>query len=113
MNNVPGAKGIAYIQYDGDITALSKLISEALYLPEFYWDTNEEPPHEIFGACEAMGCELWLNYEHEHKEYNYLLEFHTMTTKGFDPTQQHDLSLWLVALLRIKELRVCTEDQLP
>jgi len=66
-----GIKAKIFLRHDLGIEELSKSISSNLNIPNFYFDSDMDPPHEITGHCEALGFEIWLNKSDEIDEYPF------------------------------------------
>lgn len=95
-----GVKAKAYINYSGTIHHLSEIIAKRMILPEFYFETDMDPPHELVGHCEAMGFSLWLHAVTTFTGFNYVLELETNESlqESFHD-HMHDVSPWLVRYL--------------
>lgn len=90
-----GAKASVYLKYDGEISALAKILSDGLELPEFDIDTDMFPPHEIFGMTETLGFELWLNKSTFVKDFDYIIKIETyMDIKDDFEYEKFNLSPW-------------------
>jgi hypothetical protein len=90
-----GAKALVYLKYAGEISKLAKILSDEFQLPEFYFDTNEETPHEVFGMSETLGFELWLNKSIRHEGFSFEIQIETsMDVKDKFETVLFDLSSW-------------------
>jgi hypothetical protein len=90
-----GAQALVYLKYEGEISKLAKILCAEFQLPEIYFDTNEEPPHEVFGMCETLGFELWLNKSTLHKGFNFEIQIETsMDVRDRFETELFDLSSW-------------------
>lgn len=102
MNNdilIFGASAKVYLKCDDDIRSLAKRLSEGLLLPEIYFDTDQDEPHEEFGSCEALGFVLWLGSS-ELKKFSYELEISTEHShKEIINERMYDLSPWLARFL--------------
>ena len=90
-----GAKALVYLKYDGEISKLAKILSDEFQLPEIYFDTDEAPPHEVFGMCETLDFELWLNKSNLFEDFNFEIQIETSmdVREGFE-TELFDLSPW-------------------
>lgn len=93
---VYGVKAKVYIKYFGEMDSLSKIIAEGMILPNFYFETNDEPPHELSGHCETLGFSLWLIKSTEFMDFNYVFELETNESlqESFHD-HMHDISPWL------------------
>jgi hypothetical protein len=114
MNNlfkIHGAVGNVYLKFNGNINELANLISKGLMLPDFYFDTEEDPPHEKYGMCEAMGFQVWLENSNLITNYNYKFKIETSDSfKEIFNDQIHDLSLWLARYIsKIGVIRTLVE----
>jgi hypothetical protein len=91
-----GARALVYLKYDGEIESLGKLLSRGMEIPEIYFDTGEEPPHEVFGMSEFLGFELWLNKSTSVEGFNFEIEVETfLDVKERFEYEMFDLSAWL------------------
>tara|TARA_Y100000768_G_scaffold377274_1_gene350290 strand:+ start:314 stop:712 length:399 start_codon:yes stop_codon:yes gene_type:complete len=106
-----GVKAQVYLKYEGDIENLSQKISLGMILPNFSFDTDMEPPHEVFGYCEALGFEICLRKYMESKDYTYSLTLETeLSIKESFNGQMHDISPWLARFIsKICEIESCIE----
>jgi hypothetical protein len=94
-----GARAKVYLKCDDDMQSLAKRLSEGLLLPEIYFDTDEDEPHEEFGSCEALGFEMWLRSS-DLKAFSYLFEIATEHSfKEIFEDRMHDLSPWLARFI--------------
>ena len=90
-----GARAKVYLKFNDDMQSLAKRLSEDLLLPEFYFDTDQDEPHEEFGSCEALGFQLWL-VSSDLIDFSYLLEIATEHShEEIMNDRMHDLSPWL------------------
>ncbi|MFN0290484.1 hypothetical protein [Pedobacter helvus] len=91
-----GAKAKIYLKYKGSIEDISKVISKGMILPEFYFETDEEYPHNVTSNCEALGFSIWLNKLTDENDFNYILEIETNLSleESFNDLLC-DLSPWL------------------
>lgn len=95
-----GVKAKAYINYSETIHHLSEIIAKRMILPEFYFKTDMDPPHELVGHCEAMGFSLWLYAATTFTGFNYVLELETNSSfSEIVNGHMHDISPWLVRYL--------------
>lgn len=96
-----GAKAKIYLKYDGNIEEISKIISKGIVLPDFYFDTDMDPPHFITGHCESLGFSIWLNKVHDDIAFDYLLEIETnMISESVYNNTICDISPWLASYIR-------------
>lgn len=72
-----GARAKVYLKFNGTIEELSKLLSKGLIISDFFFDTNEDPPHEVTGQSEALGFSIWLNKAVGINGYDFVLELET------------------------------------
>ena len=82
------------IEFDGNLQELGKLLTNKLSLPDFWYDTSEDPPHVLIGYCEFFGFELEI-FSYNINEKLYLLK--VFTTDSFDEIANkriYDLSVW-------------------
>ncbi len=91
-----GAKAFVYLKYDGKLRELADIISTGLMLPAFWFDTDQDPPHEETAMCECLGCELWLKQSDAIQGYTFSIQLETShcLNESFS-NQMHDLSPWL------------------
>ena len=90
-----GAKAKIYIEYDGELEELGKVLSKGLQIPEFWIKNATDPPHSPTVMSEAFGFESWLN-KTNNENWNYEFEIstmHSLMETGTD--NMHDLSEWL------------------
>lgn len=91
-----GVKAIVFFKTDEDLESLAAKLSSALRLPDFNFDTDQDPPHEKFGSCESLGSEIWLNKLPEEDVFSFVLK---MESSGIPEAvlsdQMHDVSPWL------------------
>jgi len=50
------------IKSEGTLEDVARKLQEALSLPPFYFDSDQDPPHAITAMNECLGYELWLRY---------------------------------------------------
>ena len=94
-----GARAKVYLKFNDDMRSLAKRLSEDLLLPEIYFDTDQDEPHEEFGLCEALGFQLWL-LNSDLKEFSFLLMIETEHShKEIMNDRMHDLSPWLARFI--------------
>lgn len=90
-----GMKATVRILFQGDLEQLSVLLHEKLNIPEFWFDTDEQPPHREIGFCEVFGLELELkNFEADSTDYILVVT----TTDSFTEIAEGrmcDISQWL------------------
>ncbi|MBL1224619.1 hypothetical protein [Enterococcus sp. BWR-S5] len=93
--NKYGMKARVRIVFQGDLEQLSVLLQEKLNIPEFWFDTDEQPPHGEIGFCEVFGLEVEIkNFEGD--STNYILD--VITTDSFTEIaagRMYDISQWL------------------
>jgi hypothetical protein len=73
----PGAKAKVYLKYEGSIEEVAKVISKCLILPDFWFKTDQDYPHDVNGLCEALGFSIWLNKLSDDNDFDYILEIET------------------------------------
>ena len=96
-----GAKGVAFINYDGNIEELSKEIKKGLNTPEFWFKNDTESPFELKAYCESLGFECCLFNSTEKEGYNYCFEIETENSlTELVSNRMYDLSLWLSRNIR-------------
>ena len=99
--DVYGAKGVVYLKYQGNMEDLAKKIAKGMQLPEFYFKSDQVPPHEISGLNESMGFEIWLKSSSLSEEFPFLLKIETgHSDDGIMDNRMHDLSPWLARYVR-------------
>lgn len=87
------------IKYEGDLKELGVILSKGLSIPEFWYDTMEEPPHRLIGFCEVFGFEIEIKNE-KNDPSTYL--FIAVTTGSFDEIangRMHDVSAWFACYI--------------
>ena len=90
-----GAKAKIYIEYDGELAELGKILSKKLQIPEFWIKNDTKPPYAPIAMTEAFGFESWLNRTPDEK-WNYEFEISTMHSLMETGTENmHDISEWL------------------
>ena len=90
-----GARALVYLKFDGEMEELAKVLAEKMEIPEIYFDTHEEPPHDVFGLSEFAGFELWLNKSTDIEGFNFEIEIETsMAHRDRMDNVMFDLSPW-------------------
>ncbi len=95
-----GAKGIAFINYNGNIKELSKELTKGLNTPDFWFKNDTEAPFELNAYCETLGFECFLFKSTEKQGYNYCFGIETedsLTEIAND--RMHVLSPWLSRII--------------
>ena len=95
VSTIFGARAKIFLQYNGDMETLASMLSAKLSIPRFRVETDQDPPHELLGLCEALGYNIWLNYTNEH--LNFQFEARIETELKFEESfndQFYDISLW-------------------
>lgn len=94
--DVFGAKAAIHIGYTGDLPSLATKLAMGLILPEFNIGEREDPPHDLMGSMEVLGCELWLERKETDPRFPYSLTLETehALEESFHG-KMHDLSPWL------------------
>jgi hypothetical protein len=90
-----GAKIKFKIDFDQDLKELGATLSKGLGIPEFWYDTREDPPHELVGYCETFGFEIEIENYKNNGVNSYL--FIASTTNSLEETAEgriYDLSIW-------------------
>jgi hypothetical protein len=114
-SSIWGFNASVYIKYDGDIHSLAKLLSKGLLLPDFTMDTDQDPPHEWFGACEVLRLDVTI---HGSTDNDYKFLFEVETENSLDELyidRMHNLSLWFAKQISAAceiETRVLTENEI-
>lgn len=97
-NNLPilGAKAHIYLKHEGQLEELSKIISKELLLPDFWFKSDQAPPHDVTAMCECLGFEIWLKKSNSVAGYQFSIKLETaLSLNESMNNQMHDLSLWL------------------
>lgn len=93
------AKVKVYIEYDGSLKELANSLREALGIPEFWFKTDQLPPHDVTAMSECLGFELWLHESDEMKVF--ILEFESMIVDcNLNKMERRDLSIWFSKYLK-------------
>ncbi|WP_126973421.1 hypothetical protein [Gynurincola endophyticus] len=92
-----GANAKIYLKFKGGIEDLSKIISKGMILPDFYFETDIEFPHNITGHCEALGFSIWLNKLTDDNIFDYTLSIETNMSLEYSYNNLLcDISPWMV-----------------
>ena len=94
-----GAKASLNIKSNEDLESVAKLISRVLVLPEFWFKSDQSPPHDITAMCEALGFEMWLKRSSS-SGFNFTIETSMRAGNVLD-AEFADLSNWLADHLRL------------
>ena len=95
-----GAKAHVYLEYSGDLKSLVKNLETGLNLPEFWFKTDQDFPHDEFGMCETLGFEINVSKSQTLKDYKYCIEFLTSDcTQEIINDRMHDTSLWFAKFI--------------
>jgi len=75
--------------------ALAGLLSTKLLIPKFRIETDQDPPHELLGLCEALGYNIWLNYTEEYPDFSFevMIETELYHNERFND-QIYNISPW-------------------
>ncbi len=93
--NLFGAKALVYLKYDGEMEELARLLSDKMEIPEIYFDTDMDSPHEVFGMGGALGFQFWLNKSTEIEDFNFEVAIETsMEPRDRFDNELFDLSPW-------------------
>lgn len=93
--NLFGAKALVYLKYDGEMEELAKVLSDKMEIPEIYFDTDMNPPHEVFGIGGALGFQFWLHKSTEFEDFNFEVQIETsMDVRDRFDNEMFDLSPW-------------------
>lgn len=95
VENKYGMEATVRIVFQGNLEQLSILLHEKLNIPEFWFDTDEQPPHREIAFCEVFGLELALK-TFEADSTDYILD--VITTGSFAEIadgRMYDISQWL------------------
>lgn len=101
-----GVKAQVYLKYEGGIEDLSKRLK---ILPNVYFDTDMDPPHEVTAFCEALGFESWLEYSTEVEDFSYSFSLQTeLDVDELFNDQVYDISPWLARYIaRVCKIESC------
>jgi len=89
---------------------LCGVLSKLLQLPDFVLDSHQDPPHQIFGSTECLGCEIWIEKTDNAKDFDF--EIVLETELGLDELskgQTYDISAWLAWYIKKR----CKIETLP
>ena len=90
-----GARALVYLKYDGEMEELAKVLSDKMEIPEIYFDTDMDPPHEVFGMGGALGFQLWLHESTDIEGFNFEIAIETsMDVRDHFDYEMFDLSPW-------------------
>ncbi len=105
--NCNGAKGNVLIHYKGTLEELGAFLKNKLSLKDLDFETDMDPPHEIFAMGEALGFEYWLYNSNDQMGYNFRFSICTSNSEQeIFNTRMHDISQWLAKYLK----EVCSLD---
>ena len=95
ISNIFGASAKIFLQYDGDIEVLADTLSKGLLIPDFYFKSDQDPPHELQGLCETLGYEIWLTYTKEYPGFAFelMIETELQLEESFNH-QFYNISPW-------------------
>ena len=89
-----GASALIQIRSEFTIEKIGKKIASGLMIPEFRFETNEDPPHDLVGLCETLGYEIWLNKtRNSQHEFSLKIETTNIFNELFHD-RMCDISLW-------------------
>jgi hypothetical protein len=90
-----GTKASILLKYSGDLRSLTELLGNKLEVPNFFIDTDMEPPHEEFAMGGTLGFTIWIYNSTLKPDLNYSLDIETSNClhEIFDD-RMHDISLW-------------------
>jgi hypothetical protein len=117
ISNIFGARAKIFLQYDGNIETLASLLSTKLSIPQFRIETDQDPPHELSGLCEALGYEIWLNYAKEYPNFQFevIIETELKFEESFN-AQVYNISLWFArhvsAVCKLMSCAVDVDDKI-
>jgi hypothetical protein len=107
-----GARAIVYLNYQGELTELANILVKGLMLPGFDIQPSEDPPYEVYGSCEVLGFEVWLQKSNKIEGYPYSIEIET--EHSLDEIfygKLYDLSPWLARYISdICEIETITKQ---
>ncbi|MEZ5002934.1 MAG: hypothetical protein R2730_07840 [Chitinophagales bacterium] len=114
MIQVFGSKAIVYLKHNGGLKSLAKIVSEGLVLPEFYFESDMDPPHQISALCETLGFEIWIEKSDILEDFPFVIKIESKLSfeESFN-NQMYDLSPWLARYIsKICEIDSCIYDEL-
>ena len=95
-NKMGGAKGIVYLKSKNNLSDFAKDLEKGLIVPEFYFKSDQDPPHDIVAMTEVLGFEIWLEESEDYENFNYKLTIETMMEVSEQMNmEKFDLSPWL------------------
>lgn len=97
-----GAKATVYLKYDKNIYELAEILRQGLDLAGFSIETDQDPPHEYFGVCDALGFRVWLHHETSIENFDYVIEI--KTSNAFEEIfhdKMHDISIWFAKYISL------------
>lgn len=90
-----GAKATVFLKFDGNLEEIAKVLSDNLFLPEFWYKNDMDPPHNLCAMTETLGFEVWLQASNDVENYNYIFEIETgMEIEDRMENEMFDLSPW-------------------
>jgi hypothetical protein len=95
ISNIFGARAKIFLQYDGDMETLANLLSTRLLIPKLNVETDQDPPHELSGLCEAFVFNIWLNNSEEYPDFAFevFIETKLKFEESFND-QVYNISPW-------------------
>ena len=91
-----GAKALVYLKYAGELKELAKLLGDKMEIPDIWFDSDIDSPHEITAMSEFCGFQLWLNKSNSVEGFDFEIEIETtMDVKDRFEKELFDLSPWL------------------
>jgi hypothetical protein len=111
-SNIFGARAKIILQYEGGMKALADLLSTKLLIPKFRIETDQDPPHELLGLCEALGYNIWLNYTEECPDFLFEVIIETeLDHKERFNDQVYNISPWFARhVSTVCQLTSCAVD---
>ena len=96
-----GARAHIFINHEGDLRGLARILSNKILQVEFHFDTDAFPPHDETAMCEALGFEVWLKGSKKISGFNYELVLETSHCHSeIMKDKMYDLSPWLERYVR-------------
>lgn len=102
-----GVKALVYLKFLDNIEELSSMVSKGLELPNIIISNNEEHPYDLYGRCECLGFEIWLNKTSYVEDFSFKIEIATQDCiEEVFYNKMHDVSPWLSRYIS----RMCSID---
>lgn len=102
MKELYGARARVFLNFDGDIIALSKVLGKGLMLQDFTIEHDEYPPYKLIVSHEILGFEFWLRGSDDSTLHNFILQLETeLCESEIVHDRMYDLSLWLARFISV------------